>query len=288
MAVDLVLAAESDATETLEELGALSLSDWVTAASLIVGSILLALIARRVIERLLSAKLVPFVSRLIARLVAFVLVLFGFFYSMQQVGVSLAPLFGLLGLLGLALAFAFQEVLENFIAGIFLAARRPFGQGDEISTAGHEGFVEDISLRELTLRTYDGELVYVPNSVVWQNPIVNHTARSVRRTTVAIGVAYDTDLESAGQILLRALKNVPGVADEPAPQALAHQFGASSIDFALRFWHNAGIADEWLVRDDVVKAAHVALGDAGIEIPFPQRVVTFVNERAEARDASEQ
>lgn len=287
MAVDVVLAAESDPTETLEELGALSLGDWVTAASLIVGAILLALIARRIIERFLAARLVPFVSRLIARLVAFVVVLFGFFYSMQQVGVSLAPLFGLLGLLGLALAFAFQEVLENFIAGIFLAARRPFGQGDEISTADHEGFVEDISLRELTLRTYDGELVYIPNSVVWQNPIVNHTAKPVRRTTVAVGVAYDTDLEVAGDVLLQALRSVPGVADDPAPQALAHQFGASSIDFALRFWHNAGIADEWLVRDDVVKAAHVALGEAGIEIPFPQRVVTFVGDNETVGEPSD-
>jgi small conductance mechanosensitive channel len=273
-----ILAAEGDPTRTLEELGALSWSDWVTAASLIIGSILLALIARRIIERFLSAKLVPFVSRLIARLAAFVLVLFGFFYSMQQVGVSLAPLLGLLGLFGLALAFAFQEVLENFIAGIFLAARRPFGQGDEISTADHEGLVEDISLRELTLRTYDGELVYIPNSVVWQNPIVNHTARPVRRTTVGVGVAYDTDLEVAGGVLLQALRSVPGVAEGPPPQALAHQFGPSSIDFALRFWHNAGIADEWLVRDGVVKAAHRALGEAGIEIPFPQRVVTFVGD----------
>ena len=284
----LAAANPADADAALEQLGGLTLSDWLWAGGLAVGSALLALLVFRLVVRIASSHMAPLAARLIGRVVQMVAFVFGLFYALQQVGISVAPFLGVVGLLGVALAFAFQDVLENFIAGIFLAARRPFGQGDEISTADHEGFVEDISLRELTLRTYDGELVYIPNSVVWQNPIVNHTARPVRRTTVAIGVAYDTDLETAGRVLLRALQDVPGVAEDPAPQALAHQFGASSIDFALRFWHNAGIADEWLVRDDVVKAAHVALGDAGIEIPFPQRVVTFVNEpAAETSDISE-
>lgn len=263
----------TEATETLEQLGELTLSDWLWAGGLTIGSIVLAIVVYRVVHRVSSQHLAPFVARLVGRLTAIVVFLFGFFYAMQQVGVSLTPFLGLVGLLGLALAFAFQEVLENFIAGIFLSARRPFRQGDEISTAGHEGYVEDISLRELTMRTFDGERVFIPNSAVWQNPIVNHTAEPIRRTTLGVGVAYDSSLRQVGDLLVETLGRVDGVQADPAPQAYAHEFGDSSINFALRFWHEAGIADEWRVRDEVTKAVHEALNDAGVEIPFPQRVV---------------
>ncbi len=268
--------AQSDGANTLDELSSLTAGDWLWAGGLVLGAVLGGIIVRRVVGALAGRKLAPLVSKLLARIAAALVFVIGFLYAMQQVGVSLGPLLGLLGLFGLAFAFAFQEVLENFIAGFFLSARRPFSIGDEITTADFEGKVEDISLRELTLRTYDGELVYVPNSAVWRNPIVNHTARETRRTTLGVGVGYDTDLEEAADILTNTLRQVDGVATDPAPQAYAHTFGASSIDFALRFWHESGIAQEWLVRDQVLKAAHAALNEAGIDIPFPQRVLTIV------------
>jgi small-conductance mechanosensitive channel len=274
--IGLLAATETDTAETLEQLGALTLSDWLWAGGLTLASLVAAFMAYRIVQRLAAAQLVPFVARLVARLVAIVVFIFGFFYAMQQVGVSLAPFLGVIGLLGLALAFAFQEVLENFIAGVFLSARRPFSQGDEISTAGHEGVIEDISLREVTMRTYDGERVFIPNASVWQNPIVNHTRLKVRRTTLAVGVAYASHLDSVAELLAETLADVEGVHDTPHPEAYAYEFADSSINFALRFWHDAGIADEWAVRDRVLRAVHAALNDAGIEIPFPQRVVDFI------------
>lgn len=264
---------ETDTSETLEQLGALTLSDWLWAGGLTIGAVLAAVVAFRLVVRLSRDALAPLVGRLVARLAASVVFVLGFLYAMQQVGVSLAPLLGLLGLFGLALAFAFQEVLENFIAGIFLSARRPFAHGDEITTTDYRGTVEDISLRELTLVTYDGEHVFVPNAAVWSNPIVNHTRRGIRRTTVDVGVAYGTSLEDAERILVGSLRSVDGVKEDPAPQALAHQLGDSSVNFALRFWHDAPVAEEWKVRNAVVQRVHAALGEAGIEIPFPQRVV---------------
>jgi small-conductance mechanosensitive channel len=266
-------ATGTDTAETLEQLGALTLSDWLWAAGLTIGAVLAAVGVFRLVVRLSRDTLAPLVARLVGRLAASVVFLLGFLYAMQQVGVSLAPLLGLLGLFGLALAFAFQEVLENFIAGIFLSARRPFAHGDEITTADHRGTVEDISLRELTLVTYDGEHVFVPNAAVWRNPIVNHTRNAIRRTTVDVGVAYESSLEEAQRILLETLRSVDGVEDDPAPQALAYELGDSSINFALRFWHAAPVAAEWKVRNTVVQRVHAALGEAGIEIPFPQRVV---------------
>lgn len=279
-----LLLAQSDGTNTLEELGALTAADWLWAGGLIVGAVLAAFIVRQIVTRVASKRLSPLLAQLLARIGAALVFIFGTIYALQQVGVSLGPLLGLLGLFGLAFAFAFQEVLENFIAGFFLSARRPFAQGDEITTSDFQGFVEDISLRELTLRTYDGELVYVPNSSVWQNPIVNHTQREKTRTTVDVGVAYDTDLAEASEVLLTTIKGVEGVAAEPAPQAYAHNFGDSSIDFALRFWHDSGIAEEWRVRDQVVQAVHAALNERGIEIPFPQRVLSLSRDAASLMD----
>ena len=272
----LLAAAQADPADPVEQLGSLTATDWIWAAGLTIGALVAAVVGRRLVLRLSAGRLAPFAANLVARLAAIVIFFVGFFYAMQQVGVSVAPLVGLLGLFGLALAFAFQEVLENFIAGFFLSARRPFSQGDEITTADLEGVVEDISLRELTMRTYDGELVYIPNGLVWKNPIVNHTARSQRRTSLAIGVGYDSSLEEAKQILEATLAATEGVAADPKPQALAYEFGDSSINYSLRFWHDAGIADEWTVRDRVLTACHVALNDAGIDIPFPQRVITAI------------
>jgi small-conductance mechanosensitive channel len=252
------------------------LSDWLWAGGITLGAVILATVAFRLVSRLAQRAVAPLVARLLGRLAAIVVFVFGFFYAMQQVGVSVAPLFGILGLLGLALAFAFQEVLENFIAGILLSARRPFSQGDEITTSDHRGIVEDVSLRELTIRTYDGEMVIIPNRSVWNNPLVNHTRKGTRRTTVGVGVAYDSSLPDVERILLDTLRATEGVLDEPAPQAFAHEFGDSSINFALRFWHAAPISAEWDVRNRVVQRVHAALNEAGVEIPFPQRVVELL------------
>lgn len=274
----LAAANPADADAALEQLGGLTLSDWLWAGGLAIGSALLALLAFRLVVRVASSHMAPLAARLIGRVVQIVTFVFGLFYALQQVGISAAPFLGVLGLLGVALAFAFQDVFENFIAGIFLSARRPFSQGDEISTAGHEGVVEDVSLRELTMRTYDGERVFIPNASVWQNPIVNHTAEEHRRTTLSVGVAYDSNLREVGNLLVHTMKSVEGVAADPAPQAYAHEFADSSINFALRFWHEAAIAKEWAVRDAVASAVHEALNDADVEIPFPQRVVEIIRE----------
>ncbi len=212
MQLSILVAAATDApaTDAFEQIGELSLADWLWAGGLTIAAVLAAFMASHLVKRFTASQLAPFVARLLARIAALVVFLFGFFYAMQKVGVSLAPFLGLAGLLGLALAFAFQDVLENFIAGIMLSVRRPFRQGDEIGTAGHEGWVEDISLREVTLRTYDGKRVFVPNADVWQNPLINHTAHGQRRTTLIVGVGYGSSLSEAQETLLGAASRSRG------------------------------------------------------------------------------
>jgi len=197
-------------------------------------------------------------------------------WTLDALEVRLAPLLGALGIGGLAVAFAAQSILENFFSSIVLRSRHPFRRGDQIMTRDLEGTVEDINFRTVVLRTYDGERVLIPCSDVLRNPIVNHTAFGRRRTTLTVGVAYGTDLRKAQHVLLEAVHGVPDVqVKHKEPEAYVEEFGESSIDFAVRFWHAPDIATLWRVRSEVAMAINEALAAAGITIPFPQRTLWF-------------
>ena len=262
-----------DIGTTVGELGALTLSDWLWAAGLLAATIVLSIVVRRALGAALGRRTNPFVARLLGRMAAGIVFILGVVYTMSRLGVSIAPLLGALGLIGLALAFAFQDILENFIAGILMSLRRPFNEGDQIKTGDIEGTVQDITLRSVTLRAYNGVRIYVPNAMVWKSPIFNHTELGSRRTTLTVGVAYDTDLDVAQRVLVETMASVAGVLSEPPPRAFVQQFGDSSIDFAMRFWHEPQTAVEWEVRDRVARTLKRNLAAAGIEIPFPQRVL---------------
>lgn len=247
--------------------------DWATAGILLVGAVLVSRILRAVLRRLLRRQADPSVADLISRLLGYVIVAFGFVYALEQVGVAIGPLLGALGIIGIALAFALRDILENFVAGLLLQFRRPFSYGDQIVSGDVEGTVEGIDARSVTVVTPDGETVHLPSSQVITDAIVNHTERGARRTTLSLGVAYGTDLAEAQRIFCDALRSVDGVHQDPDVEALLVGFGDSSIDFALRFWHAPTIAAHWHVRSAVALALDAACRDHDIQIPFPQRVL---------------
>lgn len=251
----------------------LELSDWLTAAGVIVGAVVIALVVRMVIVRLAGGGDSDYAARIIGRFVTYLVVIAGIVYALTTLGVNLAPILGLLGVAGLALAIAFQDILGNFLAGVLLLLRRPFVPGDQIETNGHAGTVEDVNLRTVVLRTFAGEQIYVPNGEVLANPIINLTEREVRRTTLPVGVDYAADLDSTQQLIEETVAAQEGVLADPAVQAFVHEFGDNSINFAVRFWHEAPIAEEWSVRDRVARALKRALDEAGVNLPFPQRTL---------------
>ncbi len=159
------------------------------------------------------------------------------------------------------------------MAGLMLQIRRPFSYGDQISSGDIEGTVESIDARSVTIVTPDGETVYLPSSEVITGAILNHTERGRRRSTIDIGVAYGTDLDRARSVLTEAVAAVELVLDRPAPEVLFSGFGESSIDFVVRYWHAPTIAETWAARDAVGRALDQATKEAGIEIPFPRRVI---------------
>jgi small-conductance mechanosensitive channel len=171
------------------------------------------------------------------------------------------------------LAFAFQDILQNFIAGILLQLKRPFTYGDQVSINDHEGTVRTIDSRLVTINTPDGETIMIPSATVIAADINNYTTLGGRRTTVPVGVAYGTDLRRAKDVLSEAVRTVPQVREVPEPEVLFEGFGDSSIDFVVRYWHGPSIATFWNTRSDVGLAIDEALAAADIVIPFPQRTL---------------
>ena len=180
-----------------------------------------------------------------------------------------------LGVGTVAIGFAFQDIFENFLAGILIMIREKMRIGDYISCEGIEGRVEQIMLRETHVRKMSNELTIVPNSILFKNPVEILTDQERRRHEVVVGVSYDTDLEEARGVIRSALEASDVTDDQKPVDIFACEFNSSSIDFKLRWWAGSNQRDMHESRDIVIRAVKRALDDAGIEIPFPYMTHTF-------------
>jgi small-conductance mechanosensitive channel len=256
----------------------LTVTDWVTAGLILAGGFLVGRIGRALLVRAIGR---GHDERLavdaVGRIVTSVAAAAGLIYALSVLGIRLGPLVGALGIGGLAIAFAAQSILANFLASIILQIRRPFRRGDQVETNDCEGTVEDVNFRTVVLRTYDGERVMVPCAEVLSKPIVNHSVLGRRRTTLEVGVGYAADLAKAQQVLLGAVRKVDGIREHPPVEVWVCSFDASSINLSIRYWHAPDVATLWRVRSAVAIAVKQALDDAGIDIPFPQRVLHFAD-----------
>ncbi|WP_195818649.1 mechanosensitive ion channel family protein [Roseobacter sp. MH60115] len=196
-----------------------------------------------------------------------------------------------LGLGSVAIGFAFKDTFENFLAGILILLREPFRIGDHIECDDVEGQVEEITIRDSHVRQTDGQRVVVPNHILFQNAVVVRTDRDLRRTTIMCGVAYGEDVDAARSIIEDAVISVDTVRDDVKDvEVFAQAFGASSIDFEVTWWTGSRPIDIRRSRDQVIAAVKRALDDAGVEIPFPYRTLTFkepLNVKSSALDKEE-
>lgn len=268
----LLLAAAEDVPLIDDDV---TLSQAAQSAVVFVVGVVLAVALRRALIHVLDREADRHLGRVLGRFLSIVVVAVGAVYALDILGVRIGPLVGALGVGGIALAFAAQDILQNLIAGVLLQVRRPFRVGDQIGSGDYEGVVDDVNLRTVEITTYDGLTVYVPNGEVLRNPIVNYTRTPLSRTELIVGVTYDTDLERAREVLLDACRQAEGVQRTPPAEAWVHEFGESSINIAVRYWHAADIASRWRVRSGVAIAIKRALDDAGMTIPFPQRTLWF-------------
>lgn len=180
-----------------------------------------------------------------------------------------------LGIGAVAIGFAFQDIFENFLAGVLIMLREKMRIGDVIECEGIIGRVENITLRETHIRALSNELTVVPNSVIFKNPVKILTDEAQRRQELIVGVSYDTDLDHAAEVIRNAVEGVDGIESDRGVEVYAQEFNASSVDYLVRWWAGATPKQGWQSKDTVVRTIKRALDEAGIEIPFPYITHTF-------------
>ena len=180
------------------------------------------------------------------------------------------------GIIGLALAFAFQDIAANFMSGIFLTIRRPLHTGDIVKVKDYMGKVVAINLRDTVLRTFQGQMVIIPNKDVAQNPIENFSLLGKRRMDLTVGVSYGDDLEKVKRVTLEAVEGIDCLSKEDETTLFFEKFDDSSINFSLRLWVRTPEQGEYLkVRSEAVMRIKKAFDENDITIPFPIRTLDF-------------
>lgn len=213
-------------------------------------------------------------------------ILVGLFIALSIVIPSLKAndLVQLLGISGVAIGFAFRDILQNFLAGILILLTEPFQIDDQIVFKDFEGTVENIQTRATTIRTYDGRRIVIPNSELFTNSVTVNTAFENRRLEYDVGIGYGDDIDEARRLILEAMHGTEGVLENPAPDAIVVELAGSAINIRARWWiqppRRADVLD---LQDRVLTNIKNKLTANGIDLPFPTRQILF-HDQTEATD----
>ncbi|WP_226010209.1 mechanosensitive ion channel family protein [Halomicrobium salinisoli] len=211
------------------------------------------------------------------RRVASIVVLFaavGVAFSFAGFGNILTALATVGAAATLAIGFAMQDVLKNFVAGIFIYTDEPFRIGDWIEWDDNAGIVEDISLRVSRVRTFDNELLTVPNSQLTDDVIKNPVAKDKLRMKIDFGIGYDDDIQAATEIVVEEAEAHPEILEDPAPSVRLVELGDSSVGLQSRVWiANPSRSDFVKVKSDYVQAVKERFDDQDVDIPYPNRTI---------------
>ncbi|USD66668.1 mechanosensitive ion channel domain-containing protein [Vibrio sp. SCSIO 43136] len=195
----------------------------------------------------------------------------GILMALSQIGLNLTPVLTGFGIAGVVIGFALQDTLSNFAAGMMLLIYRPFDVGDFVHAGGVDGKVSSMSLVNTTIKTFDNQIIIVPNGKIWGDVIKNVTHERVRRVDMVFGIGYGDDLLKAETILTEIVTSHPSVLRSPEPNVKVHTLNTSSVDFIVRPWVKTD--DYWDVYWDVTKTVKLRFDQEGISIPFPQQDV---------------
>ncbi|KFF25157.1 mechanosensitive ion channel family protein [Chryseobacterium vrystaatense] len=199
-----------------------------------------------------------------------------FIVVVTQLGVQTSAFVAMIGAAGLAVGLALQGSLTNFAGGILILLLKPFKIGDFISaSSGVSGTVNAIDVFHTRLITPQNQLIVIPNGEISNKSITNYTQLGTRRTWFDIGVSYNADLKQAKEILLSVINSNQYALKEPAPQVVVTELGDSSINLSVRA--TASNENFWAMNEELIITCKMALDQAGIEIPFPQRDIHVYN-----------
>lgn len=180
------------------------------------------------------------------------------------------------GILGLALAFAFQDIASNFMSGIFISFRKPVNVGDIVKLKDYMGKVKEINLRDTVIETFEGQTVIIPNKEVYQNAINNYSYTTKRRLDISVGVSYGDDLAKVQETTITAVTDLENRSEADEITVYFVEFGDSSINLSCRIWLNSSEQSIFVkARSEAIMKIKTAYDAADIMIPFPIRTLDF-------------
>ena len=226
-------------------------------------------------------------GRMIGSLVKWALILGAFLLGLTIVLPTLRPgdLVAGLGIGSVAIGFAFKDILQNWLSGLLILLRQPFEIGDQIVIGGYEGTVERIETRSTIIKTYDGQRAVIPNGEVYTSALLVKTAQPLRRSQYDIGIGYGDGIDYAVEVLTRTLRETEGVEADPRAEALVWDLSASWVTLRMRWWTRSDRASEVQTWSRVLRAAKLALDEAGIDMPYDTQVQLF-HDQTEATDGT--
>jgi small conductance mechanosensitive channel len=218
---------------------------------------------------------------LISSLVKIILISFGFFFALGIVGLDkiVVSLMAGVGVIGLALGFAFQDLASNLISGLFIAVQNPFDIGDYITIKNFSGSVETIRLRDTILLADNGQRIYIPNKTFMEDPLFNYSQMSDKRVDVTIRISYEDDLQKVLELLSRELANMPNKKKGKDVVLYVKEFSLYSILLEVRFWIDVPGIDYIVFTNNVWVKIKYILESNGFHMPSPN-IIPSSNESA--------
>lgn len=247
----------------------------ILVISIILGvGVTVARIARSIFRKRIAPNLSPDSAKNLGKLIYYGIIIISLGVATSSQGIDLGGLIVAGGFLGIVIGFASQSVVSNLISGIFLMIEKPVKQGERIDIQGTDifGKLLEIGAFSSKIQLYDGTVIRVPNEKVFTSNLRTFSLSQVRRTETSFGIAYKEDITKTIDVVREAIrKNMPYVLMEPQPDFLVKELGDNSVNILVRVWHPRDNWDE--VSPLSLAIIKKALDEAGIEIPFPQRVI---------------
>lgn len=243
----------------------------IAAVIKVLFTIVVCLIAVKVVSGILSrildkSRLEHTLSNFIGSMLKVVLYFVAVLIVLSTLGVDVTSLVALLSVAGLAVSLALQNTLSNLAGGIQLLVTKPFVAGDFVEAGTNSGKVDQVGLAYTTLITGDNKVVHVPNSDIAAARIINYNVRGTRRVEVKVTASYDAPIQTVKDTIGKLIAADSRVMNDPAPFVRVSNYGASSIEYTIRVWCEAG--DYWDVYFDLMDNLKPAFDAAGVEMTY--------------------
>lgn len=266
------------------------LQGWLNAAIIMLPNFVIAILVMvifylvaRLVKKLLSKVLYRFVKNesvvtLIQSITAFLIIIIGLMVALGvlKLDKTVTSVLAGVGVVGLALGFAFQDAAANLISGIIMAVQSPINVGDIIKSQDTFGTVKEIGLRATTIYNLRGQDVVIPNRLILQNVYTHYTINGNRRIDLTCGISYGDNLDKVEEVSVKAIEQIPYLLPSRKVEFFYEEFGDSSINFVVRYWVQFKKQPDYLqAQSDGIKNLKKAFDANGITIPFPIRTLDF-------------